>query len=147
MPAVVYFKNFEFFSLMKDIKLLHQRVFLPDLFCFVFSTLRGLVLTLPSMPSRWRDTCQRTSSPSSTKCGNLWCRLLLSMPSWLWSPSTPSCWWWRSVFSPTNEACDSSLQTPLRQRKWCIGSAIVMEFPIWYNRLLKYQKGLQEMFL
>lgn len=52
MPAVVYFKNFEFFSLMKDIKLLHQRVFLPDLFCFVFSTLRGLVLTLPSMPSR-----------------------------------------------------------------------------------------------
>lgn len=85
---------------MKDIKLLHQRVFLPDLFCFVFSTLRGLVLTLPSMPSRWQDTCQRTSSPSSTKCGNLWCRLLSSMPSWLWSPSTPSCWWWRSFFLP-----------------------------------------------
>lgn len=65
--------------------------------CFLMSVFpcRGRALTLLSMPSLWRATCLRMSSPSSTGCGSLSSQLHLNIPSWSWLLSTLWFSWWR----------------------------------------------------
>lgn len=75
-------------------------------FAFVYDLSRELVLTLPSMQSRWHATCPRTRSPFSIRCGGLWFRPPSSTQSWSWSQSTLWYSWWRSV-------CPCSIQSIL----------------------------------